>query len=222
MSEENGIEVFQDLTIRPVGHSLLALRKALIARSLPPWRYAIEKETEVSEIAAPDEDVIVFERAADDKVAAAGLVLWSRGDGYEVTNIVPREVRELGYSGYNSILQDFIERVAKPAAVDVPSEIETTKDHQSIEDWLPHEVLTSLRRFSALANKSTGSSHPTDRKRWLAFIINAHKEHVNFDTDKLVRWLVEIEGWRDESAHDLASEYEFALGLLTEYDHRRS
>ncbi|AFK54015.1 hypothetical protein [Tistrella mobilis] len=167
-------------------------------------------------------DLIAFVREPGDGVDAVCLVLWSRDDAYEVTNIVPRDVGELGHQRYNAALQDFIARVARPAATAARFEIQTTSAQQGLNDWLPAAAADALRRFSATANKSTGSSHPSDRKRWFAFLLQAHRDAGSFDTDRLVRWLTEVEGWPDDKAHDLAIEYEFGLALLNEYDRTRT
>ena len=97
-------------------------------------------------------------------------------------------------------------------------EIEVTSNRQSLDDWLSVEAAAALRRFSVLANKSTGSSHPSDRERWVAFLIKAHQDERSFNSDLLMRWLVEVEGWPEEVADKLASQYEFGLDLLDQYD----
>jgi hypothetical protein len=70
-----------------------------------------------------------------------------------------------------------------------------------------------------LANKSTGASHPKDKERWFEFLISAHRTSARLDADLLARWLSEAEGWPEDTAHALAIDYEFALGLLQKYDH---
>ena len=77
------------------------------------------------------------------------------------------------------------------------------------------DAATALRHFSALANKSAGASHPLDQRRWFDFIIAVHRAHDDVGTDRLARWLHEVEGWTQETAHDLAGEFERGLALLT-------
>jgi hypothetical protein len=161
---------------------------------------------------------MAFERDSGEGLEAAGVVLWGDEKGYKIINIVPLKVRELGYRGYNALLQDFAARVARPAAEMAGFKIELTSNRQSLDDWLPVEAATALRQFSVLANKSTGSSHPSDRKRWLAFLIKAHQDKRSFNSDLLMRWLVEVERWPEEVADKLASQYEFGLDLLDQYD----
>ena len=79
-------------------------------------------------------------------------------------------------------------------------------------------VAEALRRFSVLANKSTGASHPLDRDRWFDFILLAHRENAQLDASVLARWLSESEGWFEDCARDLAGEYERSRSLLTRYE----
>ena len=153
-------------------------------------------------------------------MAAAKLVLFARPDGYEVGNIVPSEEGGLNYHEYNSVLQDFVRRVAAPAARKTGFTVETTAERQSLDDWLTPQSAEALRRFSEAANKSTGSAHPLDQKRWFRFLLQVHSDKRQLGTSQLARWLTEIEGWSDEKADDLVVEYEFALALLDEYDLR--
>src|SRR3546814_11423754 len=90
-----------------------------------------------------------------------------------------------------------------------------------ISDWGSYvcssdheESAAALRRFSAAANKATGASHPLDQRRWFDFIISAHRSGKDIGTDRLARWLHEVEGWDEDSAHRLAGEYERCQELL--------
>ena len=60
-----------------------------------------------------------------------------------------------------------------------------------------------------------------DRDRWFEFLIDVHGNDERLDTGRLGRWLIEVEGWSDDMANELVIEYEFALGLLFEYDKRQ-
>jgi hypothetical protein len=212
--------VFQDLVLRASPGSLEDIRSALIEQTAAPWTHAEEREKEISRHSA-GHDVIAFTRESGDGIAAVGLLLWSDGASYKVTNIVPRDVGELGFAAYNGALQDFVSRVAEPARRIANFQIAITPERQSLNDWVSLEVVEALSRFSSLANKSTGASHPLDRQRWFEFLFLAHRSSEALDTDRLIRWLVEVEKWPEEKAHDLALQYEFGLDLLKAYDGRR-
>ena len=108
------IEVFQDLDlVCPDGERL---RRALCVSARPPWRHSAAAEEGIARNALDDADVIVFERDEGNGVAAARLVLWAEPEGYRVANIVPLRCRELGERGYNDVLNDFIDQVARSAS----------------------------------------------------------------------------------------------------------
>jgi hypothetical protein len=195
------------------------LRQALIAAAEDPWNYDSDRSAALVRTATEDE-ILVFSRKATDDLHAAFVALCSRGDGYYVSNIVPIDVTELGIAQYNAILTDFIERIVHPVAPRFDYQIHATEAGQNLENWTSTEAAQKLRSFSAAANKSTGTSHPLDQRRWFDFVIDVHKSRKTISTDLLSRWLYEIGGWDEESAHELAVKYETALNLLQRYDER--
>ncbi len=198
------------------------MRNSILAQAQGPWRHDAEREEDLREHTGDDEDVMVLVRSSFDDIDESALVLWQEPDGYKVANIVPRNVGELGIAKYNAILRDFVTLIAEPAARSGSFEIELTSSKQTLEDWLDDEPAAALRRFSRLANKSTGAAHPMDRERWYAFLISAHRASKRLDSDQLARWLVEVDAWSVERAQELAIDYEFALGLLEQYDQSRA
>jgi hypothetical protein len=215
------IEVFQYLHLKSRNSANL-VRTAILAQVQRPWHHDLEREEDMRNHGGGDEDAIVLVRDAFDDVDESALVLWQEGVDYKVSNIVPRNVGELGIANYNAILRDFVTKLAEPASRDGCFDLELSAPNQSLDDWLEAEPAAALRRFSRLANKSTGAGHPMDRDRWYTFLIASHHASKRLDTDQLVRWLVEIEHWSEDKAHELAIDYEFALGLLEQYDSLRA
>lgn len=209
--EAVSIEVFQDLTLTSRDGRRTALRDALHRNASPPWRHAEEREREFPDTSR---EFLVFQRASGDALAASGLTLCGRPDGYEVVNIVPLEADELGVSGYNDVLNDFMERVVNPASRELGFDVSLTPRKQSIVDWTSDEVASALHTFSVCANKSTGAGHPADRKRWFEFLFASYAANTRLDTELLGRWLVEAEEWPPEIAHDLVDSYQYSMDLL--------
>jgi len=220
MTEET-IEVFQNLHIKSLA-SVSSVRTSILAQVQEPWHHDLEWEEDIRASAVGEEDVIVLVRDSFDDVDESGLVLLQEGTGYKVANIVPRNVGELGITKYNAILRDFVTRIAGPALAVGDFELDLSSPHQSLGDWLDADSAAALKRFSRSANKSTGTAHPMDRDRWYHFLIATHNASKRLGTDQLVRWLVEVENWPEGHAHTLAADYEFALGLLEQYDNSRS
>ena len=218
MTSDQAIEVFQDLTFYVPEASREAFREALIAQADGGWSHNTDSEKKITQVFGSDEDVIVFTRTADENVDAVSLFLFSCDEGYRVTNIVPLEQHELGQRRYNIALVNFIQQVGEPVVSKFGFSTDLTSSEQSLDDWMSETTASALRSFSALANKGTGSSHPLDRKRWFKFLISLHNDHGNFDTDRLARWLIEVEGWGEDAARDLVGECDFALQILNAYD----
>ena len=223
--ENDSIEDFQDLFLIGSAEHSTELREALQQHAKAPWRHAKDREQEIFEDSG-NCNVILFERETSSDIAASLLVLSRTSDGYGVTNILPLKKHRLNASEYNDVLNDFANRIAKPASEDSEFQVEDGKRKQSITDWTSQEAARALHRFSISANKSTGSSHPSDQHRWFQFLFAVHKAHKAkgkvLDTHLLGRWLEEVENWPSEVATDLVLEYEFALNLLDEYDRSSS
>lgn len=220
MNDRSGIEVFQDLSIVGPEGRRGELREALIRAATAPWKHGQDAEKDLSRMARGD-DIIVFEREADSRLPAAGLTLWSREGGYEITNIVPKKMGQLTYAQYNGLLQEFERAIVRPVASAIGFAVTVSAPKQGLEEWVSPNAAKALEAFSHLANKSTGSSHPLDQKRWLHFIILSHHSEKKLDGDRLRRWLIEVDGWDEDHAFKLIIEYEFGLDLLNAYDMRR-
>ncbi|EJL81229.1 hypothetical protein PMI16_04835 [Herbaspirillum sp. CF444] len=216
------IEVFQDLSLTAVDGDGIALRKALINEAKGLWHHDLEMESRAIGLGTGSENTLLaLRRDGDELIPAAVVTLFPEGDGgYKVTNVVPSELYALTHHQYNSVLKDFIECVAKPTAPAI--EIRLSKGTKSLMDWTSAEAASALGIFSRAANKSTGSSHPADRDRWMAFIVQHHQSRRNdLDPSVLARWLSEADGWPEDMAHELAIEFESALDLLAYYDGHR-
>lgn len=208
------LEVFQDMAIRGPIAKRPELREALIAAAIEPWSVDLERSAEVARNAAASEDVVLFRRDAGQDYPAAGLTLWATEDGYYVPNIVPLEMGSLTFAQYNAVLADFIARIAAPVTAQFGFTISTTEPRQTLDDWLSPDAALKLKRFSGAANKSTGASHPSDQRRWFDFLVAVHRSGDKPGADRLARWLHEVDGWDEDSAHNLAGDFETAIALL--------
>lgn len=212
------IDVFQDMKIKGPIDRRTDLRSELIKLATAPWRIDLEKSAEVARYSGASNDVLLFRCEASNDHPSAGLTLWGTDDGYYVPNIVPMQNGNLTFSEYNAVLTSFFSYIVKPAALKVGFEVEVTNPKRDIDDWLSPDAVIKLRSFSGAANKSTGASHPMDERRWFDFLISVHRSEKNLSSDILARWLHEAEGWDEQTAHELAGDFENSLSLLTHYD----
>ncbi|MCO5341644.1 hypothetical protein NG896_03590 [Aeromonas veronii] len=191
-------------------NSVVSFFDALGGNISKPWRRDRERENDFNSLMG--DKSFCFVREKDDKLPSAGLTIFHNGGSkWYVSNIVPLELHELSCDTYNSIIIDFdnhVEMYKRPHGV----KTEITNDFFTDDEVLGEEGANLLRGFSNLANKSTGSSHPSDQKRWFRFIMNTY-ERQNFTIDDLIDILIK-QGWPERLAHKLAIEYEFAQELL--------
>lgn len=149
-----------------------------------------------------------------DSRSAADLWLTHRSaDHLYVCNIVPKSDRRLSYESYNQIISSF-ERFASAVAAEADVSVIVSGGMLDIAEYLSPKSLNLLVRFSDLANKSTGSSHPLDQRRWFEFLLEVHRESSKLTSYELNRWLVEERYWPPDGASSLVSEYEQGRALL--------
>ncbi|WP_407829344.1 hypothetical protein [Shewanella algae] len=176
-----------------------------------PWSRSYESEENSKYLG---EISFSFKRAGDNTLPEAGLSIFrEEKNNWYIPNIVPLEQSQLSYDEYNNIITDFYNSCLKPVALDLKIDIELTSDALTAEDILGDEANTLLEKFSSLANKSTGSSHPSDQKRWFAFIVETCRKQKYVNSFDLARVLSE-QGWSENSVQKLTTEYEFARDLI--------
>jgi hypothetical protein len=213
------LEVFRDFEIHGEQSKLTTFLSQFVKALPHRWKRDITREKEIRQL-FNDGRQFVFRIAANDQRPGATLFVLRRGSTLRVANVVPTEVGQLSKRQYNSYIEEF-SRIASPIAQRLGLQAKITSDQRDIRDLLTTEAFEALQAFSVAANKSTGSSHPSDRRRWLAFLVHEHIGGRRLDTDTLQRWLIEEEKWPETEAYDLASEFEFARALLSTYDTER-
>lgn len=214
------MEIFQELTVKGTPEKLSKFKTLLEPPSESGWLRDTSAETDLRDVFPSEDPGLCFLTAQRADRPAARLWLMHRKEGeIYVPNVVPEGVSQLLRPTYNAIVKEFFRVIAKPAAGAAGVSASLGKDDVELEDMLSVPVARLLRQFSVLANKSTGSSHPLDRKRWFSFIIAAHSVRSRLAADELERWLSLNGGWSPERATELALEYEFARELLSQYIH---
>ncbi len=153
----------------------------------------------------------------------------------KVVNIVPLMKDQLSIQEYNSVLDLFFEEVIAPNKEKFIG-LTVFGPESDVFDplkYISEDALKKLELFCNLANKTTGSSHPSDEERWFDFICQTVDDNQTFDYDTLYRFLMDEEywgrkepnfigamgrfAWSEELASELASEYENYVRLLEYY-----
>lgn len=210
---------FKDLEIIGPERRLLALVEVVSANLPPDWHrdHAAEKLLEGIDPEGKDAG-FAFARDLKNGDPPAGVFLARESERLYIPNIVPRESGQLSVAQYNRILDEFAAILKEHLPQDGVIQMKVGSDSVAITEWISSEAAELLKRFSVLANQSTGSSHPRDFERWAAFLIKVHKESVALHSNVLQQWLIEEWDWPPDRASKLAMEYEFARDLLNYYD----
>jgi hypothetical protein len=204
------MKVYGDLVLSGEPDALVSAVEAIDKSLSSGWERSQELEAQIH---SDDARCYLAPATALHPSGALWLARRERNEWY-VANIISVEVSRLTEDQYNSILKDFYDLFVKGASelAGVTAALERTDKVPA--DFMSGVAVERLERFSALANKSTGSGHPADQERWRAFIIQIHNDRRGPDASTLAHLLLEHFGWPEEKASELASEYEFGRALL--------
>lgn len=209
------MKVYQDLEFRSEQDQVQQLVLEIGRRLANGWVRSHDLESAARK-AAP-ETLFCFSCTEAGIRPASSLWLAKRRDGtMYVSNIVPSKHPSLTYDEYNSILREFHDEFARPAADALGVQVQLGNPEPRIEDFLSPPTARLLFGFSRAANRSV--LHPLDRKRWNEFLAAAHREEAPLSGSMLQRWLIEEEKWAEDKACDLVVEYENAQELLEVYE----
>ncbi|HHU3404967.1 TPA: hypothetical protein ACUAK4_004230 [Escherichia coli] len=189
-----------------------------VTKNLPQeWSRDQEREAEAPSFSGVN--MYCFNRCQKDGLDSK-LWITERDDGnLYISNIVPSEINQLKTDDYNKVLLEFYNHGIKELVENLGGSVELTSDIYSIEDLIGNDSARCLRVFSSSANKSTGSTHPCDRKRWFEFITLMHKSEKNISPEEVQKFLIE-DGWTEDFSFELACEFEYSLNLLEYYEEK--
>ncbi|MBE0377696.1 hypothetical protein [Pseudoalteromonas prydzensis] len=176
------------------------------------WKRDNEKEDGVTRFT--DEKMYCYNFLSDDEEVASLWLSEKDTNNLYVSNIVPIKSSQLTIDEYNKILKLFCEQVLSQAQKKFNFKLDISKDNIELEDLLTDNSAKALRAFSALANKSTGRSHPMDQKRWFDFISLTFYSDAKITPELLEKYLIE-DGWDQNAALELACDYEYSIDLLS-------
>jgi hypothetical protein len=216
------MEIFRELFLRGERERLIAATEAIEPVLSNGWKRDRATEANMRSMGDDRPEYCFTCSQSADRQAALFFITEREPGVFYVANVVPNERGRLSHTQYNAILEEFYERYARPCAEQAGVQAELTPAQVDLEYWLSPPAARKLRLFSAAANRNTGSSHPSDRDKWMDFVVAAHHERSSLTASLLHRWLIEVDGWPSEAADRLASEYESGRELLGFADGRRS
>ena len=186
-------KVFRELRVFGDRDDLESLVARLEAHLSDGW--SRDREREATLWCRPGQSQFCFVRRSSSEVPAIVLLMCPAGRELSVTNIVA-DRRELSVDDYNAILAEFYLKFLHSVAAEAGLPVELTPDERSLEEAFGWRAVELLKRFSGCANKS--STHPADRRRWMEFMIQLHRQPKrDYDFDLLAKWLI-ADGWPAE------------------------
>jgi hypothetical protein len=207
---------YRDLWISGTREQLIATVAEIEKALNDGWKRnkQIEEERRGRAGLTPDQLRFCFTCTPTTSRKGALLVLMSNAeDNLRLTNIVPDQLGQLSHDEFNCILEEFLQKFARPAAAKTGVTIETSSGVVTIDDWFSTETAEKLRRFLELSHGST--SRPDDDELWKAFLVSAHREDAKVHGDMLRRWLEEDAGCNEYYADQLASDYQRSQEILS-------
>lgn len=210
---------FRDLYINLNGESIDKFIDALTEKTSNVSSWERDKEREEKNSFQHD-GVFAFRFNKSGDIPDSGLTLMIKETGLlYVPNIVPLESGELGKSKYNKILISFYENLIIPTIENTSITANLTNDEITIQEVAGEDIAKSLKQFSALANMSTGASHPRDQERWFKFLTLSYNCEDLY-VDLVINTLIEY-GWPEDKAYELGLQYEFSCDLLKYFQESR-
>jgi hypothetical protein len=216
------MKVFRDLFLRGGPDRLLAAMAEIERRLTDGWSRDPEAEATLRSAALKEGPVYCFACERREHHPAALVFVTQKESGLSyVPNVLPRDQRELSHDEYNGILAEFCDRCVRPAAHRTGAQVELTETQADLGRWLSPAAAQKLRAFAVAANRSTGSSHPSDQDRWMDFIVASYREGSRLDAHTPRRWRIAVDNRAPEVAQRLALEYEFGREVLAFSEGRR-
>jgi hypothetical protein len=207
------MKAFRELTIAGSPEAVERFMGALLETVGGDW----ERDTTSEERLLPSVTGKMYCFVCSQQEERPRAALWLHQDApthASVTNVFPILKGSLTRAEYNAIMAEFHRRFVKPAAREAGVKATLSEENVSIETWVSPRTAELLRRFSRLANRSTGTTHPLDEHRWFEFVWAAHTERTGLPAEILAQWLEEDEGWPEDQAFKVAQEYEKGRALL--------
>lgn len=212
------MRIYPDLKITGRSEELAALLAKLDALSDSLlWTRDLRAEEDLKALSSAHEDWRSYRNKKSSDVPQA--ILWLRifENEWTVPNIVPLADGQLTPEVYSALLNSFRGQILESIG-DLAISVSEPVAEVGPEYWLSKDAAESLHRFSSLANKSTGASHPYDRARWNAFVIASYRDKCDVDGSTLSNILTEHEGWPESKASDLGVLFEYEKSLLDALD----
>lgn len=199
---DGSVPEYLDTTLTTTDGTPIADVFSALPNSIGRWERS--RETEAGQLKAGVHAIHYVRQ--DKKKPTLAFVVGEGGQHAQIANIVPSKKGDsIEIAESNQLEQEFVTalRSQLPAHVTVRQNAAT----KHLRDLVSAATYDLMRHHSA--NKSTGNSHPMDRKRWLNFVAQAAQEGLD-DRDEhvhLVRQALLSEGFSEWHAEQMSTEF---------------
>lgn len=192
----------------PSPSSILAIFDAL-PDIIDPWKR--DRGAEASLKGAGDPFICYVRQDKQEPLMA--FAVERDGQSASVVNIVPRPGSDAISLAEANRLEDELVEALRPL---LPAQVSIKQNARSkhLRDLVTPDTFNLLKNHSA--NKSTGNSHPNDRRRWLNFVAQAASEGLD-DRDEhriLVRQALVGEGFSERVAEQISQDYTLQIEAM--------
>lgn len=142
-----------------------------------------------------------------------------------VNNIIPQEKTELLVDEYNGILECFYDMLKNEIDNLCGCDIIILKnDNFNPLDIMSQTAWNKLYKFSRLANKNNGLSHPMDRDRWNDFICQTLVDNTEILDEDLLNIMCDCDdvalNWEHSRGKELVQDFARIWEVFNYYKHK--
>lgn len=135
-----------------------------------------------------------------------------------VANMTPGD---LSAKQEDALLDEFKSKFVEPAEKWLAAQ--AMKNPDEADGSMTPKMTELLKQFSDIVIHQSFPSairgdHPRDQRRFFDFIIQAYKDNSSLNEEDLEEWLI-TNGWPEEQAAKLSSQYSFGKELLKHLNH---
>jgi len=190
----------------------IALLEAMKSRANSPWQWQAHNTFGKP----PDEGSFYFHRDKTNSEPPCTVCIHRIAPGHlRVQTIVPDAMKvHIPADQYVAILNEFDSQIATPVteALNGMTSIGTSK--HTLEDHFSPEAVKLLEHFCTTSNVADHGTHLSDQGKWMAFLLQVHRNNENVHCDTFGACLTAKKWWPEDGIRTLVDEYDFAMRLL--------
>jgi hypothetical protein len=219
------MEIYPSITIHFPESKEVDLIDAMKTRATSPWRWEEDNGLPGD---PGDERYVLFCRDAVGTEPPYQVWMYHNTPG----ELVLVNIFAVGKQGSTprdqntAVLEEFEKLIAEPAAARVGGLASIEAQTRRPLDYFSPRAVQHLECFCTTSNVSTLGSHPSDQRKWVAFLLQTYRDQVankaGVDCDTLGECLRAKGWWPEVDIPRLVQEYDLGMVLLRAYERTRA